>query len=198
MVLGIHGPADWPILAQVWRGVQADGQWPPAAIAVNGSDAYELWFSLAEPMDRLQAAQGLWALCQRYAPDVPAQRWRLWPAANAAQERMPGPVPHWDAVRERGAAFVAPDLAAVFGDEPALDLPPGDEAQAEVLSRIQPIPAADWQRVIPNTTPAALPVSQPTTTAPAHDDPRRFLLSVMNDTTVDMALRVEAAKALLK
>ena len=29
------------------------------------------------------------------------------------------------------------------------------------------------------------------------DDPRRFLLRVMNDETVDMALRIEAAKALL-
>jgi hypothetical protein len=96
----------------------------------------------------------------------------------------------------RWSAFVAPDLAAVFGDDPSLDLPPGDEAQAEVLSRIQPIPAADWQRAIASADPAARPVSQPTPTA--QDDPRRFLLSVMNDATVDMALRVEAAKALLK
>jgi hypothetical protein len=85
----------------------------------------------------------------------------------------------------------------VFGDDPSLDLPPGDEAQAEVLSRIQPIPAADWQRAIASAAPAALPVSQPTTTPKPQDDPRRFLLSVMNDAKVDMALRVEAAKALI-
>jgi hypothetical protein len=97
----------------------------------------------------------------------------------------------------RWSAFVAPDLAAVFGDDPSLDLPPGDEAQAEVLSRIQPIPAADWQRAIASAAPAALPVSQPTTTPKPQDDPRRFLLSVMNDAKVDMALRVEAAKALI-
>jgi hypothetical protein len=98
----------------------------------------------------------------------------------------------------RWSAFVAPDLAAVFGDDPSLDLPPGDEAQAEVLSRIQPIPAADWQRAIASAAPAVLPVTQPATTPRAHDDPRRFLLSVMNDATVDMAVRVEAAKALLR
>ena len=185
MVLGIHGPADWPILAQIWRGVQADGQWPPAAIAVNGSDAYELWFSLAEPMDRLQAAQGLWALCQRYAPDVPAQRWRLWPAANAAQERMPGPVPHWDAVRERGAAFVAPDLAAVFGQEPALDLAPSDDAQAEGLARVQPIRTSDWARLQAQLgVPLAARVTP--TPAPAADLAREFLLGVMNDTTAPL------------
>jgi hypothetical protein len=85
----------------------------------------------------------------------------------------------------------------VFGDDPSLDLPPGDEAQAEVLSRIQPIPAADWQRAIASAEPPVRQASMPTTPKP-QDDPRRFLLNVMNDATVDMALRVEAAKALLK
>ena len=93
---------------------------------------------------------------------------------------------------------MAPDLAAVFGDDPSLDLQPGDDAQAEVLARIQPIPAADWQRAIASAAPAAPPVSQAATPPTAHDDPRRFLLSVMNDATVDMVLRIEAAKALLK
>jgi hypothetical protein len=32
----------------------------------------------------------------------------------------------------------------------------------------------------------------------AHDEPRRFLLNVMNDPTVEMALRIEAAKALMR
>ncbi|CAN5136548.1 hypothetical protein BH11PSE9_BH11PSE9_02690 [soil metagenome] len=37
----------------------------------------------------------------------------------------------------------------------------------------------------------------PTATLPASDDPRRFLLQVMNDEAVALALRIEAAKALL-
>ncbi len=46
---------------------------------------------------------------------------------------------------------------------------------------------------------AAVPVlALETTSSPdATDDPRRFLLRVMNDESVSLALRIEAAKALL-
>ena len=50
----------------------------------------------------------------------------------------------------------------------------------------------------PVAPPAAAPAHQG---APAQDEaadpPRRFLLRVMNDETVPLALRIEAAKALL-
>ena len=36
-----------------------------------------------------------------------------------------------------------------------------------------------------------------TATAASRDDPRRFLIEVMNDERVALALRIEAAKALL-
>jgi hypothetical protein len=198
LVLGISGPADWPALAAVWRGVQTDLNWPAPAIAINGVDAFELWMPLQVAVPQDEARRGLQHLCARYLSDVAPARWRLWPALDKGLSASPQAQPQLHAATGRWSAFVAPDLAAVFGDDPSLDLPPGDDAQAEVLSRIQPIPAADWQRAIASAAPLALPVSQPTTTAPAHDDPRRFLLSVMNDATVDMALRVEAAKALLK
>ncbi|MGI9216252.1 MAG: hypothetical protein ACR2JA_04545, partial [Hydrogenophaga sp.] len=44
------------------------------------------------------------------------------------------------------------------------------------------------------------PVTAPATTASLlgrHEDPRSFLLVVMNDATAPLALRIEAAKALL-
>jgi hypothetical protein len=200
LVLGISGPADWPALAAVWRGVQTELNWPAPAIAINGVDAFELWMSLREPVAQEDARRVLQNLCARYLGDVAPARWRLWPALDEGLAAPPQAQPQLHAATGRWSAFVAPDLAAVFGDDPSLDLPPGDDAQAEVLARIQPIPAADWQRAIAITSvaPAALPVNEPATTPTAHDDPRRFLLSVMNDATVDMALRVEAAKALLK
>ena len=198
LVLGISGPADWPALAAVWRGVQTDLNWPAPAIAINGVDAFELWMSLREPVTQDDARRVLQNLCARYLGDVAPARWRLWPALDEGLSAPPQAQPQCHPATGRWSAFVAPDLAAVFGDDPSLDLPPGDEAQAEVLARIQPIPVADWQRATASAAPATRPVSQPASTATAHDDPRRFLLSVMNDATVDMALRVEAAKALLK
>ena len=50
LVLALSGPADWAPLSAVWRGVQADLDLPAPAIAVNGVDAFELWFSLADPV----------------------------------------------------------------------------------------------------------------------------------------------------
>jgi hypothetical protein len=198
LVLGISGPADWPALAAVWRGVQTELNWPAPAIAINGVDAFELWMPLQVAVSQDEARRALQHLCARYLSDVAPARWRLWPALYEGLCAPPQAQPQLHAATGRWSAFVAPDLAAVFGDDPSLDLPPGDDAQAEVLARIQTIPAADWQRAIASAAPAAPPVSQPATTPMPQDDPRRFLLGVMNDATVDMVLRVEAAKALLR
>ena len=78
MVLGLARPADWPELSALWRGVQADLELPAPAIAVNGVDGYQLWFSLSEPVPVAQAHAFLDALRQRYlgtiAPDRLAMR----------------------------------------------------------------------------------------------------------------------------
>jgi hypothetical protein len=216
LVLALHSPADWAELAPLWRGVQADFGWPEAAIAVNGTDAFELWFSLAEPLPRADALDLLAHLQRRYLAGVRADRLRTWPAADAtaaAPQCAPfatGP--------DRWAAYVTPDLPAVFGDDPALDFEPGADAQADLLARLRPVSAAQLRRVradwapkpaAPTPVPAAMPadmgpaVSGATASAAAAasvegtDDPRAFLLSVMNDTTAPLALRIEAAKALL-
>ena len=214
LVLSIHSPADWAAIAPLWRGVQADFHWPEAAIAVNGTDGFELWFALADPLPRADAVQLLAQLQRRYLPDVRADRLRAWPAADASA--APPVCPPFAAGPERWAAFVTPDLPAVFGDDPALDFEPGADAQADLLARLRPVTATPLRRAraalapadppAPPATPA--PVAGPdTTTAPPattstttgrHDDPRAFLLSVMNDATVPLALRIEAAKGLLQ
>jgi hypothetical protein len=119
---------------------------------------------------------------------------------------------------------VAPDLAAVFGDEPTLDIDPGDEAQADLVARGDCVSAAAWARAhralrqdaataVPTlaTAPGLAPgstgdgVDGVTTDAARkmpdlggpHDDPAAFLRAVMNDAAVPLALRIEAARALL-
>jgi hypothetical protein len=215
LVLALRGPADWDVLSPVWRGVQADLALPAPAIAVNGVDAFELWFSLAEPVPLAEASAFLQGLRQRYLAEVKPARLPLWPGPDAATT---SPQPHTSRIPSlhpdtgRWSAFVAPDLPAVFGDDPSLDFQPGEDAQAELLSRLASITQTEWQAAMAQLRPATtMPVTvpdamtaQPPAASPTHNalngpyqDPRRFLLDVVNDPTVALALRIDAAKALL-
>jgi hypothetical protein len=187
MVLELPAPGAWERLAPLWQGVQAELQLPAPGIAVSGA-GYQLWFSVAQPVAAQEALAFLAALCTRYLAGVPAEGIRTRPARPGAAE-ITG-MPPAECGEDRWSAFVAPDLAALFVDEPWLDLPPGADAQAELLSRLQPMRAADLQRVLAQPAPEAA-------SAASTQDPRAFLLAVMNDAAVDLPLRIEAAKALL-
>ena len=209
LVLAQTGPADWALLAPLWRGVQTDLGWPAPAIAVNGRDSFELWFSLAAPLPWVEATRLLAQLQRRYLGGLSTDRVRAWPGTKAAAE--PPAVPPFAAGPQRWAAFIASDLPAVFGDDPALDVEPGADAQAELLARQRSISAAQLRQAR-----AMLEADEPTTAAPPvpgdmptsplggaisvvgrFDDPRTFLLAVMNDEAVPLALRIKAAKGAL-
>lgn len=219
MVLELARPADWALLASVWRGVQTDLELPAPAIAVSGMDGYQLWFSLAQPASVAQVGAFLEALRLRYLSLVAPGRIRMMPAVDTAS---PGPIQHallvpaLQPATGRWSAFVAPDLAAIFSEEPWLDLPPNPEAQAKVLARLESIKPAVFQAVLEHFSPAvrtvtspmtsvvgetdgrqASPQARPSASQGNHPDPKGFLLGVMNDKTVELHLRIEAAKALL-
>jgi hypothetical protein len=195
MVLELAGPPGWPDLARAWQGVQADLGLPAPAIAVSGRDGHQLWFSLAQPVPAAQALEFLAALRQRYLPDVEPGRVSMRPC---------GAAPPVEVASGQWSAFVAPDLAALFADEPWLDLPPSAEAQADLLSRLASTTPDDWRRALERLQPPAPAAAErgpdtkedPATPRPALD-PRRFLLDVMSDPAMDMRWRIEAAKALL-
>ncbi|GAB3645429.1 hypothetical protein [Ramlibacter alkalitolerans] len=189
LVLELAGAAAWEQLARVWHGVQVDLQLPAPGIAVSGS-GYQLWFSVAQPVPVQHALAFLETLRRRYLADVPHDRLRTSPAAAAAPE-ITG-MPPAEQGEDRWSAFVAPDLAALFVDEPWLDLPPGSDAQAELLSRLQCMSLADLERALAEPAAAAA-----TAAAAQAQDPRGFLLAVMNDRAIELPLRIEAAKALL-
>ena len=192
LVLEAVQPASWDRLAAVWQGVQAELGLPAPAIAVSGADAVQLWFSLQAPVAAAQGHAFLDGLRARWLADLaPAQvRLRVGDAP---------PVPAALA-EERWSAFVAPDLAAVFADTPWLDVEPGEEGQATLLQGLHAIEPAAFADAL-----ARLRAPAPHAPAPARapeaadaDDPRVFLRRVMNDESVDLALRIEAAKALLR
>lgn len=216
LVLGLRHPADWAALAPVWQGVQADWQWPEPGIAVNGADAFELWFALADPMRRADAATLAGLVARRYLGQLKPDRVRVWPSAREPGAKAPA-CPPFLAAPERWAAFITPDLPAVFGDDPALDFEPGEQAQADLLARLRPVDAKALTRaqrdltvtpastIAGGTLPKADAMRQPTadlggspvSAEPAGGDPRAFLMAVMNDVSVPLALRIEAAKGLL-
>ena len=195
VVLQAQCPPGWPALRTVWEGVQAQLGWPAPGIAVNGRDAYQLWFSLAQPMPLAQAQALVRYLIARFLPDADPRRLRVLPDTDAPLATPPQAQPsgNW-------SAFVSPDLAAVFGDEPVLDIPPGDDAQAELLARLRSVPADAVADALQHLRPAA---STARATAPnasqeaTWQSPREFLMRVMNDPATPLALRIEAAKALL-
>ncbi|MEO8299807.1 MAG: hypothetical protein ABI574_18585 [Burkholderiales bacterium] len=203
LVLELARPADASLLSTVWQGVQADLGLPAPGMAVSGTDGLQLWFSLAEPVSAARGHAFLAALQRRYLADVAPARVRLMPASDEATTLtlQTLQVPALHAATGNWSAFIAPDLAPLFAETPWLDVPPGDEAQASLLMRLASIDArgfdAAWAQL--QQVEAAVPAAQApqVSTGDAGGDPVRFLLSVMNDANAPLALRVDAAKALL-
>ena len=225
LILRCSRPGAWPVLRSVWQGVQAELEWPAPAIAVDGVDATELWFSFEQPLLEEQALALGQSLCSRFAAETTAERIQVCLLAGAAD--APG-LPPMERLPGQWSAFVAPDLAAVFADDPWLDMPPGEDAQAELLAslrsvnpdataRLQPahptepsvvaaraLVAASGSREL-STSPVNPAGGHPVPAAPSgftwpHAGPRSaqaFLQQIMNDPSVPLQLRVEAAKALL-
>jgi len=202
MVIELTGPADWGALGPMWRGVQVDLQLPAPAIAVSGSDGLQLWFSLQMPVTAARAADFLARLRAHYLPGIAPARIRLRPSATDGSPGVPR-VPAQSASTGNWSAFVAPDLAPIFADTPWLDVEPGVEGQADLLARLASIKPAAFeaamhglQPVSAGPSPADAPPMAPG--AGPDVDPRRFLQQVLNDETVALALRIDAAKALLQ
>jgi hypothetical protein len=202
MVLELSKPADWSVLSTVWQRVQSELKLPAPAIAVFGNDGYQLWFSLAKPVPASQAIVFLDSLRQRYLSSIAQGRIRLMPADDAFDLV----VPPQQATTGQWSAFVAPDLAAIFSDSTGLDVCPSPDAQAKVLASLECIKPEAFKAALPQA--AAADIEQPNETARslaavptgsmhANGDAKYFLTSVMNDKTIEMQLRIQAAKALL-
>lgn len=213
MVLAIAARAGWEAISRVWRGCQAELGLPAPAIAVSGTEAFQLWFSLAEPLAPAEARGFLELLCAHFLAEVDPRHLQLLPAPDPSS---PGGVTHAalipaeSAQRGHWSAFVAPDLAPLFSEAPWLDIPPGIDGQADLLCRMASIgpeelaAAAAQLRPTEDARPGAGTQTAPeaaTSTTPevsAGSEARAFLLRVMRDESVALALRIEAARALLR
>ena len=203
MVLEVAQPAGWDGVAALWQGMQDELDMPAAAIAVSGVDSYQVWLSLAEPVLVAQAIDFLESLRLRYLSNIAQRHIRLKPCvapsapAQALHARM---VPSLQTGSGRWSSFIAPGLAGMFAQEPWLDLQPGLDAQANLLSSLVCLKPADFRRVQDQLRSSGVAHTQlPLQAATKHieSDPKQFLISVMNDASIELRLRIEAAKALL-
>jgi len=87
----------------------------------------------------------------------------------------------------RWSAFVAPGLTSI---SPSELLRASDELRPHEKPMVHEINTVGAAQNACDSGAVPVPRSLET-------DPRRFLLSVMNDPSIEMALRIEAAKALL-
>lgn len=207
LVVELAQQAGWDSVAALWQGIQDDLDLPAPAIAVSGVDGFQVWFSLAEPVPIAQALDFLEGLRQRYLGAIALKHIRMKPQANGSvpwQAQHARLVPALQGESGRWSAFVAPGLAGMFADEPWLDLRPGPDAQATLLSRATCITPAEFRQAQDRLKPAGAPTALATGSVVAEtkrveDDqhPKGFLLAVMNDPATEMHLRIEAAKALL-
>jgi len=216
VVLAVSGPGSWDLLARVWQGVQAELELPAPAIAVNGLDGYQLWFALAEPLEPQRAREFLHGLRARYLAEAPPARIAMHPGDGFAGGAVlvPERAPPVEMGPGQWSAFVAPDLAALFADEPWLDLAPAADAQAELLARVQVTQAAELARALQRLVPAedagpagsragltvaggGGPAGAPAAAAPPDHGPPPDPRDQRDDRSVDLRLRIEAAKALL-
>ena len=219
MVLEVAQAAGCDWMPTLWQGIQEDLNLPAPAVAVSGGMGYQVWFSLAESVPVAQTLYFLESLRLRYLGQVALRHISMKPVVDATAPRQAVhaklvPAPQVDT--GRWSAYVAPGLASMFADEPWLDVPPGLDAQANLLSGVKSINTADFHRALHQLQPTLAPTAtkqgsanadtvmannQPPSTkqAPVQTgcDPKEFLLSVMNDPAVELHLRIEAAKALL-
>lgn len=194
LVMELTQPPSWEVLSAVWQGVRTELELPAPAIAVSGVDALQLWFSLAEPIPAARALAFLEGLRARFLPDIAPARLRLMPAR---------PLPPHEVQTGHWSAFLAPDLAPVFADTPWLDVPPNEEGQAALLHGLAVLGPADFEAALKRLAPRLPQPEQPqqphsADTSTAGQSPKQFLLRIMNDDAVPLALRIDAAKALLQ
>lgn len=216
MVLEVAQLAGCSSALALWHGVQDELGLPAPAMAVSGISGFQVWFSLREPMPVAQAMALLDMLRLRFLAEVAPRHVTPWPAADASGLARHAPlVPALQTETRQWSAFVAPGLISMFADEPWLDLPPSAEAQAKLLANFESIQPAQLQHALERLQPTpskATPDADAAAVAKAGSsaapeaphgsayntmDPKRFLLAVMNDPTAELALRIEAAKALL-
>lgn len=204
LLVGLRKAADWDALARLYEALQQDLGFPAPAVSVAGDNGFWLWLSLAEPVPLARADAFLTALRERYLDALPAASLVLCPSEQRSIELPPAKC----AASDRWSAFIDPSMGAMFAGQAGLDMTPSRDRQADLLAVLMSIKTDEFARALsilgqgapiqPRVGSANEPADESCHIATGRfDDPRSFLLAVMNDASSPAHLRVDAAKALL-
>ncbi|PKO88950.1 MAG: hypothetical protein CVU16_12980 [Betaproteobacteria bacterium HGW-Betaproteobacteria-10] len=216
MFIHFKKPGDWEQVGNLYQAVQLELDLPAPALSISGQKGFQLWFSLAAPVPLAQTRSFLNALRQKYLADIPSAALELLPAAD--QPTAVTLVPAFDTTSGKWSAFIDPSLGSMFITESGLEMAPNMDRQAAMLAGLKSIEVADFERVLHHlqtltaTPGASAQTSRQSTSQPGADtgqepsmrdignnfnDPKSFLLAVMNAPSASTEQRIQAAKALL-
>ena len=215
LVIGFESGSDWEQVAALYQSVQDELALPAPAISVSVEDGYQMWFSLAEQIPLQKAREFLSALRREYFPDISVSRTKFRPGieehVNDVSQRV---LPLMQVIKEpveRWSAFIDPSMGSMFIDEPWLEMAPNLDKQAAMLAGVESIRVEDFLRALsimqPEPEMDAVRVEKEACTGGqlasslgepgCFNDPKGFLIAVMNDPHIGVRDRIEAAKALL-
>jgi len=221
LIVCFRKSGDWSEAASLHELVQRELELPAPAVVVSGSDGFQVWFSLAEPVPVDQAVAFLAGLRQRYLAHLPETALAFHPQAGAMAGQEVALFPALCELTGRWSALIDPAMGGMFLEQAGLDMAPNPDRQADILAGLESIKADDFARALgrlqaPDEAPAEKPANaehgecgETSSDAPVRDvppeqglagrfdSPRDFLLAVMNDAAVPLPQRIEAAKALL-
>ena len=192
---------------------------PPPAISVSGEEGYQVWFSLAEPVSLQCARDFMLGLCHKYLSEINATKLNLRPG-DEDELGVVSMVPARLKTAEGWSAFIDPTMGSMFVDETWLEMAPNLDKQAGMLAGLESIKPNDFQRVLALLSlPIEMKASASQCFPPIFDndscniqqssaasllnicsgfnDPKHFLLAVMNDASATADQRITAAIALL-
>lgn len=216
LVISFENGTDWNKVTSLYQGVLEELGLPAPALVVSGVSGYQVWFSLSDPVQVDQAKQFLNGLCRQYLAESTLSRIRCYPAPETVDA---GPclvdlAPAFQNSTQRWSAFIDPGMGGMFSAESGLDMAPNMGGQAAILSGFESIKAEDFQCALASLQPSDGPeknsdenlmgeqvgASERDTSRDIgghYNDPKSFLMAVMNDPSCCLADRIEAAKALL-
>ena len=215
LVIGFERGSHWEQVVALCQAVQEELALPAPAISVSVEDGYQIWFSLTEPVPLLQACEFLGGLRRKYLPDISASRTKFRPGieehVNDVSQRV---LPLMQVIKEpveRWSAFIDPSMGSMFIDEPWLEMAPNLDKQAAMLAGVESIRMEDFLRALsimqPEPAMDAVRVEKDASSGAQlasslgepgrFNDPKGFLIAVMNDPHIGVRDRIEAAKALL-
>lgn len=216
MGLGFRRAGDWPVVAALFQAMQDELDLPAPAISVSGRAGFRIWFSLLEPLPIEEARHFLADLRARFLGEIPEHHLVFFPEMALAglegamvMKLVPGLHPETG----KWSAFIDPAMGSMFADEAGLEMAPNMDRQADLLAGFKSMQIDDFHRAAgllsklvsvnagssPALSACATEALTRSTFSPGnkHDDPVSFLLAVMNEPSLGMAERIEAAKALL-